>query len=137
MWMSRWVRQPPAKVFQAWTTATLMPQWLTACAGGSAGATVNLEPSGDFTISEKGSDGVRSIVHQGTYREVWPPHTLVYTWRAPAYFDGEATVIVSLVPAEDETLVTIGVSEIGSPSTQEYWRDSLTRLQEILAAPGG
>jgi uncharacterized protein YndB with AHSA1/START domain len=134
MWVSRWIPQPPAKVFQAWTTPAVLEQWLISVDGGSAEAVVDLQPSGAFAISAKASPG--TVVQHGIYREIWPPHRLVYTWCAPSYFDGEATVTVSTVPVEDETLLTIGVSEPAWSATSAYWQDALGRLRAVMLRPG-
>jgi uncharacterized protein YndB with AHSA1/START domain len=131
MWMTRWIRQPADKVFQAWTTPAMLEAWLASTDGGAVEATVDLKPSGAFTISE--NETGRTVVHHGTYRAVWPPHTLVYAWQAPSYFDGEATVTVSFTPLEDETLLTVEVSEPAWPSTQPYWEHVLRQLQRVMA----
>jgi uncharacterized protein YndB with AHSA1/START domain len=132
MWITRWLPVPAETVYDAWLDPTMMQQWFTVEGGAAAGVCVDPRPSGTFAVVER--RGSVEVGHCGTYREMWRPHRLVFSWQAPAHFDGESLVTVSIVPLENETLLTVGVEGPGQPQTEAMWHRRLDRLRAALGS---
>jgi uncharacterized protein YndB with AHSA1/START domain len=92
---------PREIVFEAWTDAQGIREWM--CPGDvvSAEATVDVRVGGSFRIVMKRKNAEH--VHVGTYQVVEPPAKLVFTW-AGADNPGETTLVtVELFPLGDES----------------------------------
>jgi uncharacterized protein YndB with AHSA1/START domain len=85
---------PIAEVFEWWTQAEKLEQWMSPV--GSASASVDLRVGGAFEIVMKSGD--TAIPHTGKFVEIEKPTRLVFTWVSP--YTGPET---SLVTVELET----------------------------------
>ena len=58
------------------------------------------------------------------------------SWQAPQHFSGIALLEVSLAAVEDETLMTVGISEPAWTATHTHWPHLLDRLRQALVDSG-
>jgi uncharacterized protein YndB with AHSA1/START domain len=71
---------PPDRIFKAWTRAEELKRWSCPPDATVALAEVDLRVGGRFRIHMVGGTGIEHRV-VGEYREIDPPHRLVYTWQ--------------------------------------------------------
>lgn len=91
----------PEEVFEAWTDAESLRQWL--CPGTTTVETAELDVrvGGKFSIVLHTVNGL--YAHTGEYREIRRPERLVFTWRSNFTHDEETLVTVELFPQGEET----------------------------------
>jgi uncharacterized protein YndB with AHSA1/START domain len=78
MW--RFFDAPPSAVFEAWTTAEHVAQWWDPSGTPLAVCEIDLRPGGEFRWVHQGDKGMQHAF-TGTYREIAPPHRLVFAAR--------------------------------------------------------
>jgi uncharacterized protein YndB with AHSA1/START domain len=76
----RTIRAPRQRVFDAWTKAEELKRWHSAGTTIVAAAQVDLRVGGRWRIDMRSAEG-RTYYVSGMYREIDPPHRLVYTWK--------------------------------------------------------
>ncbi len=135
--LTRTIRQPREKVFQAWTDPKTLTRWF----GPSDEYTVvvkalDLRVGGTYTIEMRHSGG---NVHRvtGKYIEVERPSKLAFTWAwetNPAA--GETLVTLELLSRGKETEMVLTHERFADEATREQhqqgWTGCLGRLEEIL-----
>lgn len=136
--LTRLIAADPQTVFDAWTRPEHMRRW--SCPEGARVEEVNvdLRVGGAYSIRMKGAEG---DVHNafGTYREIDPPHRLVYTWdwREADHAVGETVVTVEFHPRDDGTEVVIVQEGFPTPEAmaghQQGWQSCLNRLEGLFA----
>lgn len=90
--LRRTLSAPPERVFRAWTAPEELQKWWGPGEFTAPHVEIDLRVGGRFRIAMKPPQG--DIIYlAGEYREVKPPHRLVFTWQ----WEGDPTV----------TLVTI------------------------------
>jgi uncharacterized protein YndB with AHSA1/START domain len=95
--VTRLLRAPAAEVFDAWTDASRLRQWLNPGPGVLAEATADPVVGGGFRLVKLTSSGVDEVT--GRYLVVDPPRRLVFTWRSPDSTGGaETRVTIDLRP---------------------------------------
>ena len=123
----------PEEVFHAWTDPQSIGYWMSPI--GSASATVDLRVGGCFQILMVG--GGREIEHTGEYREILPPHRLVFTWRSD-FTNQEATLVtVVLRPQGDQTELLLTHELLPDEQVEPHgqgWGQILERLQAHLVS---
>ena len=137
--VERHFRAPPERVFRAWTTAAELSRWSDPDPQ-NAQAEVDLRVGGRYQIAMTRAGGT---VHRvtGVYREIDPPHRLVYTWRwesNPGF--PETTVTVEFRGAADGgtdlLLVHAGLPDTESGRRHAHgWTMSLEKLASVSEAP--
>jgi uncharacterized protein YndB with AHSA1/START domain len=102
LFLHRKIPAPVDEVFRAWTEPESMRDWFAPPDKETSIAEVDLRVGGRYRIGfkEKGKDGMRVV--SGVYREIRPPHHLVFTW---CWEDD---------PDKHETVVTIELRAQGS-----------------------
>lgn len=138
----RTIRAPVADVFDAWINPLRLRTWW-----GPPGVTVSdvegvLLVGEDYRISMI-RDGVERIELVWTFREISPPHRLVFDWkwtegrREP---DEQSVVTVMFRQAGPWTEVELTHAGIASPSTRDShaagWRGCFDELIAILTHTG-
>jgi uncharacterized protein YndB with AHSA1/START domain len=95
------IAAPVDQVFSAWTDPESIKGWFAPLDKEAALAEVDLRVGGKYRIGfkEKGNDAMRVV--SGVYREIRPPHHLVFTW---CWEDD---------PDKRETVVTVELREKG------------------------
>jgi uncharacterized protein YndB with AHSA1/START domain len=138
--VERRFRASPERVFRAWTTPEELDRWSDPDPGAST-SDVDLRVGGRYTIAMARENGVTHRV-TGVYREIDPPHRLVYTWRWET------------IPGFPETVVTVTFAARGDGSTdlvlvherlpsgeagarhQHGWTESLGKLAALVSRGG-
>lgn len=140
--LTRKIKAPREKVFQAFTDPTLLTQWFGPKEVTTTDAQVDLKIGGRYQLTMQEPNG-NIINHGGEYREIIPPEKLVFTW----VLEGQGCEGSQGEYAE--TIVTIEFQDIGSstrlilshdflPSTEskeahtQGWIGCLDCLEETL-----
>jgi uncharacterized protein YndB with AHSA1/START domain len=141
--LTRDFNAPREKVFQAWTDPEIITKWFGPKGVSTESAQIDLKVGGRYQFTLKLPDGKISN-HHGEYREIDPPHKLVFT----GILDGQSCSGSEGLYAE--TLVTIELQDLGSSTrltlTHEFfpneeskeshnmgWNGSFDCLEEVLA----
>jgi len=123
----------PAVVFDWWTDAAHIQQWMTPT--GTVEAEVSAKVGGTFRIVMRG-EGVE-LVHAGEYLEVDRPHRLVFTWRSPYAGDGSVVTVEFEPAAQGSTrlrLLHTGLPEGFEPSHGSGWGTMVDKLSARLTS---
>lgn len=94
--LTRTIAASPEDVFDAWTDAESLAQWLVPIPDGSATARVDARVGGTFHIDMAGNDQV--YPHDGEYLRIERPHLLEFTWISHATGGERSIVTVELRP---------------------------------------
>lgn len=103
--VTRTLRATPQDVFDAWTNADRLQEWLCPDPGFVAEATCDPVVGGRFRIVKVFGGGTDEVT--GEYLVVDPPRRLVFTWTAGTTGGGPSQVTVTLRPDGDTTQMTI------------------------------
>jgi uncharacterized protein YndB with AHSA1/START domain len=133
----RLVRRIPAardRVFRAWTDPEVIRRWWVPFEGYSVpAAEVDLRVGGSYRLTMRSAKGeVFSLV--GTYREVRPPHRLVYTWEWEGGPDGETVVTVEFRDLGEATEVVLTHAGFPGPPARDRHREGWNGVLDRLAA---
>ncbi len=132
--MRRRIPAPIAEVFDWWTRADKLEQWMSPV--GSAAASVDLRVGGAFKIVMKSGD--TTISHTGAFVEIEPPTRLVFTWVSPYTGPDPSLVTVELEPdGENATQLRLVHSQLPSavaPSHRDGWGTMLDRMAVGISA---
>ena len=95
--LSRRIAATPAEVFDAWTRADQVSQWMCPSGPGTTRAQLDARVGGRFKIdmTDKGT----VIPHDGEYLRVERPHLLEFTWVSPFTERQRSVVTVELKAA--------------------------------------
>lgn len=130
--ISRIIHAPRQEVFEAWTTAESVKQWM--CPEGSSVSFVELDVQvgGAFRIDMhiEGTD----MVHTGTYREITPPEKLVFTWVSRHTHYRESLVTIELFAHGETTELVLNQVQLPDEESVERHTAGWTALAEHLAA---
>lgn len=141
--MSRHIRAPREKVFDAFVKQALVGAWQCPRGMRVEMASVDARPDGAWRVEMRARDGTRFIVG-GRYQEVTRPSRLVYTWR----WEGdpnpmpqiETLIEVTLVEREDGTDLTMVHSGFPAAAARDGhaqgWSSSFNRLNDLLDPMG-
>jgi len=134
---------PPEKVFQAWTDPQIVARWFGPDGAEVESVEIDLNVGGTYSLTLKEPDNSVAVLH-GEYREIDPPHKLVFTW----ILDGQACEGSAGLHAE--TVVTLDFQDRSGSTrlvlthdflpTEESrdghfmgWTDSLESLAQVFA----
>ena len=136
LFVTRTVEAPPQRVFEAWTEEEHRLRW--ACPEGAVleSAASELRVGGRHRLVMKVGDATHTAF--GEYREIDPPHRLVYTWdwEEEDQRMGPTVVTVEFVAVDGGTEVRL--SHSGFPDGEsaeghaEGWESCLSRLESFL-----
>lgn len=129
--ISRIIHAPRQEVFEAWTKAESVKQWM--CPEGSSVSFVELDVQvgGAFRIAmnTEGTD----TVHTGTYREITPPEKLVFTWVSRHTHYRESLVTIELFAHGETTELVLNQVQLPDEEAVERHTAGWTALAEHLA----
>jgi uncharacterized protein YndB with AHSA1/START domain len=136
--LTRTIKATPDRVFEAWTTPEQMRQW--SCPEGLILAEVqtDLRVGGAFLLDMQDPEGGHHTAF-GEYREIDPPHRLVYTWdwKQEEHRMGETLITVEFNAAGENTEVVMTHEKMPSiemrDSHNEGWTSCLDRLERLFA----
>lgn len=100
----RTIRASAARLFAAWTEPAQLLAWWGPRPVTCSAAEVDLRVGGRYRIANRLPDG-STLVIEGEFQIVQPPHRLVYTWRAGE--DQASRVTVRFEPRGDDTEVVV------------------------------
>lgn len=134
--LTRTLRAPPARVFEAWTTPAQMEIWWGPVGVRGFGVEVDLQPGGAYRIGNRLPDGAEVWI-SGIFEVVEPPHRLVYSWAVePAAPTERVTVRFESIPEGTRlTVVHTGIRDV--PVAEEHrqgWIGCLSGLLDYLQA---
>jgi len=109
---------PPASVFDAWTNAEALGQWMRPYDMAVASAEADLRIGGYFRVAVRGREGETVIF--GEYLEVEPPRRLRFTWESQVTFGRP-------------TIVTLALSGRGADETGTLLELTHERLHDDLS----
>ena len=126
--ISRILHAPRKAVFEAWTKADSVQQWM--CPEGSSVSFVELDVQvgGAFRIAMH-TDGA-DTVHSGIYREITPPEKLVFTWVSSHTHSREALVAVELFAHGQTTELVLTQMQLPDEEAAERHAAGWTALTE-------
>jgi uncharacterized protein YndB with AHSA1/START domain len=130
--VTRWINASPARLFRAWTDEAELQAWW-----GPAGITCNraeidLRVGGKYVIGNDIGDN-QTVVIEGEFVLIDPPHQLVFTWLI-AGNEAAELVTVTFEPAMDGTDVTICHEKIGSEQSRARHLDGWLGCLDGLVA---
>lgn len=88
--LSRRIAATPAEVFDAWTQAEQVAQWMCPSGPGNTRAQLDARVGGRFRIDM--TDDGTVIQHDGEYLRLDRPHLLEFTW-VSSYTDHQRSVV--------------------------------------------
>jgi glutathione S-transferase len=107
--LSRFLKAPRKRVFEAWTNANEFGQWLGGGGRKIISASIDLRPGGEYRLKSSGENCDIDMV--GEYREVKPPERLVFTWTtgncSPEHKGIQTLVTVELTEQKGGTLLQL------------------------------
>lgn len=136
----RFVKAPPALVFDAWTTAEHLRNWWGPRRLEIVLCEVDLRVGGGYRIVHRAPDGQEFAFH-GEYREIDPPKRLVSTFVFEGMPDDEAVETLTLEEVEGGTMVhglTVHTSLAArdghmASGMEAGMRETFERLDELVA----
>jgi uncharacterized protein YndB with AHSA1/START domain len=125
----------PEEVFDAWTDAKSVREWMCPGAISEAVATLDVRINGRFTIVMKSPAGDHA--HTGQYLAVDRPRRLVFTWISSVVHGRTTRVTIELEPhGAGETRLTLVHEHLpdaeASASHENGWSQILTKLEACL-----
>ena len=124
-------------VFDAWTTAASVQQWMCPEAVSIPLVELDVRIGGAFRVDML-IDGV-VMSHTGVYREVTPPEKLIFTWTS-ANTLGQETLVTVLLRALSDDRTELRLTQTLLPTdatTQQHtrgWTQILDHLMTYLRA---
>ncbi|HKA30139.1 MAG TPA: SRPBCC domain-containing protein [Candidatus Binatia bacterium] len=126
----------PDEVFDAWTDADSIRQWMCPGETRVTVAEIDARVGGRFRIVM--STGDWHMEHTGEYLEVRRSERLVFTWRSSTTRDRETVVTVELRPVGNETELILVHERFPDGESrakhQDGWTAIVEKLTEKLAA---
>jgi uncharacterized protein YndB with AHSA1/START domain len=118
-----------AEVFEAWTDAEGMSEWM--CPGDVVGAqaTLDVRVGGKFRIVMRRPG--EEIVHTGVYRVVERPSKLVFTWIAAGL--PETLVTVELFERGEQCEMVLTHEHFPGTDVADRYRNGWGRIAELLS----
>ena len=119
------------EVFEAWTTAEYVKQWL--CPEGSSVSFVELDVrvGGAFRVDMH--IGEEDVVHTGVYREILFPEKLVFTWVSEHTHYRESLVTLEFLAHGEATELILLQTQLPDDEATERHTAGWTQLMEHLA----
>jgi uncharacterized protein YndB with AHSA1/START domain len=136
--LSRTLRAPRERVFQAWTDPEEIKRWFGPDSCQVIEASLDLRVGGGFRFRFRDAEQSEYYL-SGEFREVTPPGKLVYTWQwenDAAYVDRETVVSVEFIDLGASTEVRLVHENLPSEQSAENhehgWSGSLDKLEKLL-----
>lgn len=139
--LTRFIRAPREKVFDAFVTEAGMKGWM--CPRGMTIPELKLDAraGGGFRLTMRARDGDQYTA-QAHYREIARPERLVYTWQWVDEGMPNVETLITVTLAAREGGTEVRMTHSGFPdaalrdSHQEGWGSSLNRLTDLLDPEG-
>ena len=133
--ITRIIHASRQEVFEAWTNAELMKQWM--CPEGSSVSFValDLRVGGAFRV-DMHIDGA-DMIHTGIYREIIPPEKLAFTWVSRHTHYRESLVTLKFLPQGEDTELILHQTQLPDDEALERHTVGWTQLIKHLTHVGG
>lgn len=127
----------PEEVWEAWTDPQALIRWFGPADTGSVlGADLDVQPGGHYRIAFSTKDGEQHEV-SGIYREVQPPHKLVFSWAWRSTPERESLVSLLFQPAGAGTHLIFRHEEFFDDAAREGhsrgWAGAFEKLERYLS----
>jgi uncharacterized protein YndB with AHSA1/START domain len=132
------LRVTPATAFIVCVDATQLAEWWGPSGFTSPSIQLDARVGGTYRIAMQPPDGELFYL-RGEFREVDPPHRLVYTfeWEDPDPDDRETLVTLAFVETADGTTVALEQAPFATRDRYELhrsgWTEAFVRLDELLS----
>jgi uncharacterized protein YndB with AHSA1/START domain len=131
------VHAPPARVYDAWTTAADLTRWFAPSDEFTAVAhELDVRVGGRYRIEMRHRDGTSHVV-TGEYLELARPERLSFTWRWEARPMEDTVVAIALHPHAAGTEVVLTHTRFGDEGIRDEhakgWGGCLARLAGYVA----
>ncbi len=139
--LSRFIRAPREKVFDAFVTEKGVKSWMCPRGMGIPEASVDARVGGKFRLTMRARDG-ESFTAGGVYREVERPKRLTYTWAWEGKGMPNMETLISVSFAERDGGTEVTMTHSGFPdealcdSHRQGWSSSLNKLVDTLDPRG-
>ena len=131
--LSRRIAATPAKVFDAWTRADAVSQWLIPAGPGATRAQLDARVGGQFKIDMTTAD--EFIPHHGEYLRVERPSLLEFTWISKYTENKRSVVTVELKAAgKGQTDLTLTHRLLPTPKAVDDHTGGWTVCLDALVA---
>ena len=134
--LTRHVKAPAERVFQAWTSGEALKRWFGPSDSMIVSvADIDVEVGGRYRIVMQEPGGEAHRVG-GVYREIVPNERLVFTWAWESTPERESIVTVALRPVDGGTELTLTHVQFFDEAARDRhahgWTGSLERLARHL-----
>jgi glutathione S-transferase len=139
--LTRFIRAPREKVFDAFVTEAGMKGWMCPRGMTIPEMTLDARVGGGFRLTMRARDGDQ-FTAQAHYREIARPERLVYTWQWVGEGMPNVETLITVTLAAREGGTEVRMTHSGFPdaalrdSHQEGWGSSLNRLTDMLDPEG-
>ena len=128
----RVVSAPRTEVYQLWTDAKRMPEWILA--GGTA--TLDVRVGGKYHLDMHYQG--KSFPHDGEYLEVSPPERLVFTWISEGTNWKPSIVTIELIERGEKTEVVLTHEGLpddaeSAKSHEQGWIEIVEWLERLVS----
>jgi glutathione S-transferase len=139
--LSRLIRAPREKVFDAFVKPDMMKRWMAPRGMSLPEVAAEAKAGGRYSVTMRARDG-EAFTAAGTYREVQRPERLVYTWQWQGSQMPPVETLITVTFTEKDGGTEVRMTHSGFPdagmrdSHQGGWNSSLNRLADSLDPRG-
>jgi glutathione S-transferase len=139
--LSRFIRAPRDRVFDAFVTREALTAWMCPRGMSISEATVDARVGGRYRVVMRARDGSIFIVG-GAYREIERPGRLVYTWQWEGETMPKVETLITLTFTERDGGTHLDMHHTGFPDTgmrdphAAGWSSTFNRLTDLLDPRG-
>jgi uncharacterized protein YndB with AHSA1/START domain len=118
-------------VFDAWVTPSIMKRWMFVSGDNEIyKVQADLRVGGAYSLLEW--TGSEHIDHFGHFREIDRPNRLAFSLQAPKHFRGRTSIVVTVEPQGDLTMLTFHQTGIGPSVVEKPWLMMFDTLAKLL-----
>lgn len=133
--LTRIIRAPRTRVFEAWTNAEHIKKWWGPGTVTCPEAEIDLKPGGKYRIGNLQDDG-RTVWIEGEFVSVTPPEQVVYSWIIGGAADDASQVTVDFHEHDEGTRLVLTHERIPTEDHRSShlmgWNGCLDGLIEYL-----
>jgi glutathione S-transferase len=139
--LSRFIRAPREKVFDAFVTREALAAWMCPRSMSIPEASVDPRVGGRYRVVMRARDGATFIIG-GAYREIERPRRLVFTWQWEGETMPKVETLVTVTFTDDGGGTRLHMHHSGFPdagmreSHTQGWNSTFNRLTDLLDERG-
>jgi uncharacterized protein YndB with AHSA1/START domain len=131
--MSRIIPASREEVFEAWTTAESLKQWIGPEGSSISFIELDVRVGGTFRIEMQHADEGEMVL-TGVYREIRPPEKLVFTWVSKHTHFRDSLVTLDFIARGEATELILLQTQLPDEEAVERHIAGWTHLLERLTA---